>query len=188
MQDISIINPRLNPGMYSTVHAQRYKNIALIDPICNTILMDERIAQIRALRGLGPRSQGLHKGALIANSEIDDSMQHLSKDGSQEQRYYERRSKVKESDRQIAEINISHDGNFAVAVCLALDQPDLESKTERVIDNGDWLPIHEPQWGDEGWFSKDKVSEDDASSDAETTKQAIKELFEGAEGRVPFLR
>ena len=76
--------------------------------------------------------------------------------------YIERRAKIDESERQIAEVNISHDGDTAVAVCMALDESIPEKRMERIIDNGRSLPIHEPQWGDKGWFPEDHIIENAA--------------------------
>ncbi len=164
MRDISIINPGLNPDVFRGDLAKTSKVIALIDPVVNNILMAECVAEIRALRGFGPRSQGLPRGPL--HSLRDYNMTTLSDTwekkstkgvnvGDGGQGYIERRGKVEESQRQIAEINISHDGDTAVAVCLALDQPEPDKTEEAIIDNGHFDPIHEPEWGDEGWFSND---------------------------------
>lgn len=189
MQDISIVSPRLNPSLWPIDQAKRYKTVALIEPVCETVLIDERVASIRALRGFGPRSAHLHKGALIAHAEIDETMQHLSGGEAKPAQYYERRSKVKGTERQVAEVNISHDGNFAVAVCMALDQPGPEVEAQRIVDDGEGLPIHEPQWGDEGWLDRDLVREVEESKDqrsSEKAKQALGDFFENE--KIPFLR
>ena len=80
------------------------------------------------------------EGQDLENSEVDKGV------------HYYRRSRVKESDRQVAEVNISHDGDYAIAVCMAFDprKPTVQEKT--IVDNGEGLSLHEPQWGDEGWL------------------------------------
>ena len=207
MQDVSIVRPRLAPGRIRLETAKSYKMHALIEPPCNTIVMDERVAKIRELRGFGARSVGLHKGGLMSRGEVDDLVEGEEKEKMQKPEHFERRSKVKESDRQVAEINISHDGDYAVAVCMASDPPGLETKPKRIVDKGEGDSIHEPQWGDEGWFELDEPSSDDQwlgmdkplddllgeseqSSDSEASKKAFKEAFESTAsgfGRIPFL-
>ena len=198
MHDISIVNPRLNPAMFPKEFALKNKAVALIEPVCNTILIDERVARIRALRGFGPRSRDFRKGALLTGEETDLAVTNAAanseafRDSPRLFRYFERRAKVEESERQIAEVNISHDGNAAVAVCMALDQP-VKAKGERIIDDGKWLPVHEPQWGDEGWFSKDNIfmdnpSEGEVSVNSDEYKDAMDGFFkQRSERKIPFL-
>lgn len=138
--------------------AKKSKVIALVDPMVNTILMDARVAEIRSLRGFGPRSQGFPKGALLTRRDHNMSNSSDTLENGSE-RYLERRAKIEESHRQIAEINISHDGDTAVAVCMALDQPKPETKEKVIVDDGRFDPIHEPEWGDEGWFSRDSIAD-----------------------------
>lgn len=68
-------------------------------------------------------------------------------------RHYQRRAKVAEEDRQVAEISISHDGEYAIATCIALDKA-ADDKEEKpiILDDGSGEPIHEPEWGDLGWI------------------------------------
>ena len=146
--------------------------------------MDERVARLRALRGFGPRSQKLRKDNLVTGSG------HASRDDqNQEPLYYERRSKVKESERQIAEVSISHDGSYAAAVCMALDEPATEASDQFVIDDGEGLPKHEPRWGDEGWFGRDKATDmtEDPTFDAEYYKNAIEDVLKTEKEKIPYL-
>ena len=67
---------------------------------------------------------------------------------------YVRRDRVKAEERQVAEMNITHDGDYVVAVCMAFDEA-CERKDEEIqpiVDNGVGDPIHEPVWGDEGFL------------------------------------
>ena len=57
---------------------------------------------------------------------------------------------VKEEDKRLADVSISHDGEYATAVCLALDE-EIEEVLEPVVDFGDSDPLHEPRWGDRGF-------------------------------------
>lgn len=194
MQDISVLVPRQNPHMWPIELAERQKPLALIEPPCKTILMDEKVAETRALRGFGPRSQGLQKGAPLVKSESNDPLLKSGGDRGKKEGYYERRSKVEESDRQIADLSLSHDGNNAIAVCMAFDEPSRSIKPERVIDDGKWLPIHEPQWGDEGWFAKDKFEYREDGPEygedmgvSKDIKEAVDDFFQSERQGVPFL-
>ena len=160
MQDISIIHQR-SPQAPNTIT----QLVALIDPICDTIEMDERVASERGLRGFGPRSQGLHKGALIGNADSSENVHTQDEKFIKKAPRFHRRAKIRSSDRQVAKINISHDGDYAIAVCMAFDPPGMKPDEKRIVDDGRGPPKHEPQWGDEGWF--DVVTE--AVSPAEET-------------------
>lgn len=63
---------------------------------------------------------------------------------------------VKAEDRQIVEANLSHDGGYAVAVCMAIDETRVEDDmdSEQITDDGSGDPIHEPLWGDKGFCEK----------------------------------
>ena len=186
MREISIIIPSHNPGMYPIESAKKSKPVALIDPPTNTILINDRVANIRSLRGFVSRSQDLRKDALVSRAEHDrlfkskrfaNDHSRSSQVESMGEDYIERRAKIDESERQIAEVNISHDGDTTVAVCMALDQSIPEKKLERIIDNGTSFPIHEPQWGDEDWFSNDYFAEATANGEASTDSQEESSLM-----------
>ncbi len=160
MQDISIVK---SPNSD--------KAIALIDPVCNVIQMDERVASLRGLRGFGPQSQGLRKGSLIGKDE-DVSVQVQGTIG----KHFNRRRKIKETERQTAEISISHDGEYAVAVCMAYDAPGLHPEGRRIVDDGTGPAIHEPQWGDHGWFDVDFMAKN-----VERRNGSMDDLLKGTE-------
>ena len=170
MHDISIIRQSSNQGKKVT----GTRLIALINPICDSIDIDERVASERHLRGFGPRSQGLHKGALIE----EHGVLHIHEQRSTVKAPHFRRSaKVRDSDRQIAKINISHDGDYAVAVCMAFDSPERQPERKIIVDDGTGPPKHEPQWGDEGWF--DPVDEQmEASEERRIEGTELKDLIE----------
>ena len=150
MQDISIVHLK-------TPSSKTRKAVALIDPVCNSVEMSEHVAASRGLRGFSPQSLRLRKGALLIKNEDDGMLQTLDKKTV----HFNRRRKIQESDRQTAEINISHDGDYAVAMCIAFDSPDLYPEGRHVIDDGTGPPMHEPQWGDDGWFSQDASKKDE---------------------------
>lgn len=148
MQDISILRAR--SGLSTAVG--QGKPFALIEPVCDTIEMDEGVAALRGLRGFGCRSQGLHDGALTSKSKSNNGMQEGERFESEERMFFQRRAKVNASDRQTAEISISHDGGLSSAVCMVFDPSGLQAEGERIVDDGKGPPMHEPRWGDEGWF------------------------------------
>ena len=151
MQDISIVRLK-NPS------SKGQKAVALIDPVCNLVEMNEHVAASRGLRGLTPRSHWLPKGTLLSTDENYESLQTHERKSI----HFNRRRKIQESDRQIAEINISHDSDYAVAVCMAFDSANPHSEGRRIVDDGTGPPMHEPQWGDEGWFRQDAILKDEA--------------------------
>lgn len=68
-------------------------------------------------------------------------------------RFFTRRAKIKEEERQVAEISITHEKEYAVAVCMALDErPKTEHSIEYIVDDGSGEPLHEPDWSDTGFL------------------------------------
>ena len=71
-------------------------------------------------------------------------------------RFFIRKARVKEEDQQIAEISISHDNEYAVAVCMALAEDSHSGDRPRwILDDGLGEPLHEPEWGDSGYLEAD---------------------------------
>ena len=171
MHEISVIQPRNRPVLFSLEDAQNLKIAALVDPPCNTILMDDRVAKLRSLRGFSQVSQGLHKDKQI---EV----------GSEP--YFSRRSKVNESERQMARISISHDKGYATAVCIALDRPFGEVRDRVIHDDGEGLPLHEPSWGDEGWFDQDKVDHEEEKVPG-YYRHAVEDVLNAKDAEIPYL-
>ena len=210
MQDISIIRPLLPHGSSSdTGTGGVQKLIALIDPPSDSIQMSERVATIRGLRGFGLHNRGLDKGVSVRKYELhkqaQDSMDRMVHRTS----YFHRRSRIKESDRQVAEISISHDGDYAVAMCMAFDPPGSAVREKTIVDQGEGSPLHEPQWGDEGWLDltdtgiergsiglekepavdmplDNLLEEPESQADPDALKKAFEEIFEHTS--VPSLR
>lgn len=198
MQDISIIRqPQPN-----TVE----KNlVALIDPVCDTVEFHARVATVRMLRGFGPGNSDLHKGPLGSTGrgkgKAELMAERMAAEGQADEfqtgMHVDRRRKINECDRQIAKVNISHNGEYAVAVCMAFDTPNHSAESNRMIDHGNGAPIHEPQWGDEGWLIREPMeggkewrhlSLDDlldppqTSTNTDTYECALKEEFEEEDG------
>ncbi|KAL2047053.1 hypothetical protein N7G274_001072 [Stereocaulon virgatum] len=190
MQDISIVLPtqRSNPLPGAN------KVMALIEPFCDTVRLSERVAGLRGLRGFHIQSQELPKSGSVYDNEMSEELQHQDQQTqTTKRRHFDRRTKVNESDRQIAEINISHDGDYAVAICMAFDPPGGQKRVQILSDNGRGNPKHEPQWGDEGWFDPhqekvvedmrmdDLVKESEDVNDPEAFKEAFRLAFVDSE-------
>ena len=58
---------------------------------------------------------------------------------------------VTEKERQTVDISISHDGDYAIAICLAVDDVQ-EQDLEPITDKGIGDAIHEPEWRDRGFL------------------------------------
>ena len=182
MQEISIVHiPHQD--------SKNRKTTALIDPVCNRIEMHERVAKLRGLREFTSQTQGLRKAAFPTRGESKEIRQGHEKQSS----HFNRRRKIKDFERQCAEVNISHDGEYAMAVCVAFDSPNLHPEGRPVFDNGSGSPLHEPQWGDRGFFNYDDWSQGEEgsdvaleassedpipSADTETYEKAIRKLLE----------
>ena len=147
--------------MHSPEFAKEDRLIALIDPPTDIILMDERVAQLRGLRGFGYQSLNLSKSELLTNMERNLRVQSKTtgdqvpegaamKSGGKQ--FYKRRAKIDESQRQVAQISITHDGDMAVAVCMASDEPSPAKEPKSIVDDGTSPPMHEPQWADDDFL------------------------------------
>ena len=66
---------------------------------------------------------------------------------------YRRRRLIRDEERQEADLSISHDGEYAFAVCLALNEEvdSIGHEDKPVLDDGSGPPIHEPEYGDTGF-------------------------------------
>lgn len=161
MNEISVVKAERDPN--------GSKPQVLIDPPSQTIMMDARVALLRGLRET--RYERMERNCLLKKKDsvqisIDQRLPHLR---NQPEVIYRRRALVKEGDRQIAEGNISHDSEYAVAVCMSFDQKfNIDDKNictafhqefksddeniEHVFDDGSGEPLHEPAWGDTGFL------------------------------------
>lgn len=121
----------------------------LIDPPSATITMDARVASLRGLRNL--RLSRIGRTEPKASESLTGDLSDDTLVGSKT--IYQRNALVKEEDRQVAEGSISHDGDFAVATCMALNETrDHSDKSiSTIVDDGSGDPIHDPFWGDEGF-------------------------------------
>ena len=160
-QEISIIDPRGAVVEVEVEAENRYNLNAVIDPPVRSVQMDQRVAVLRGLRTFrgdeegadvvagqaeraDPFTTGNSQGPLVHSERLRIPMH-----GS----YLIRRSLVKDEDRKIAELSITHEDTVAVAVCMAWHDPSEEmiGKLEPIVDDGTGEPIHEPVWGDRGF-------------------------------------
>lgn len=114
----------------------------LIDPPCRVVMMDARVASLRGLRETKIERRG-RSGLHTTQNSVDEP----------EDSIYKRRARIRMEDRQTVEGNISHDGDYAVAVCMAFEEKSNGGgNAEPIFDHGSGDPFHEPAWGDDGFL------------------------------------
>lgn len=135
--EISLLAPHHRPDLFAGEQINAAKVAAFVDPPTDTILMTGDVAETRGLRGFTDASRHLARGVTQAE---------------QGKLYYARRAKVWDSRRDRLEVSISHDGQYATAVCIAPNPPLGEKLGKVVVDDGRGPSKHEPDWDDDGWF------------------------------------
>ena len=136
--EISIVVPSNHPDIFAQGISSQTKTVALIEPMTDTVWMDHIVAEKRGLRGFTPQTLHLGKG----------SVRH--KDGKS---YFTRRAKVESCAREVAQVSISHDGDYASAVAILADLAPPQLFKQEIIDKGEGLAIHEPIWSDRDWMT-----------------------------------
>ena len=139
----------------------------LVDPPRQKIVMDEGVAKLRGLRCLSEDTtpnpvpnHPEHFYGEIWNGEFVETRNREAK------KFFTRRARIEEQDRQLAEVSISHDGEYAMAVCIALDEEVSKAQQKPlIIDKGSGDPLHEPEWADKGWISPTDVDDEDVYRD-----------------------
>ena len=153
--DISILPPATG-GL--KVSGKTTKPRMLIDPPRRIVKMDIETAIARGLRETVLNQKDRKVLTVGTLSKADgtasegDTMRTRPPSSRQStlRHSIDRRHLVKEEDKQLADLSISHDGDYAIAVCMALDEG-IDEHTEPCIDDGTGEAIHEPEWGDEGF-------------------------------------
>ncbi|MCJ1284491.1 hypothetical protein MMC26_003823 [Xylographa opegraphella] len=144
---VSIVVPPVEPdGEYRGT----IKPIVLISPPTRLVIMNTLTAEKRGLKDVASeRNQAASSRAL---TEVPLRIRTLAQNlGFRiEEPLFLRQVMIKEEDKRLADVSISHDGEYATAVCLALDE-EIEEVLEPLADFGDGDPLHEPQWGDRGF-------------------------------------
>lgn len=115
------------------------------------------MALSRGLIGVSPETSD--EAMLVGSSEtisghfIDGKF--IRERGTGAKRFVLRKRLVKMDDRQVAELSISHDGPYVIAVCMACDEEVKELEGPIYLaDDGSGDPMHEPIWGDRGWLEE----------------------------------
>ncbi|MCJ1230951.1 hypothetical protein MMC12_007625 [Toensbergia leucococca] len=156
--DISIISGSPDPSGSKDrkQKTNKMKPYALIDPPSRTVMMSQATACKRMIREESYRTEAnsVFYREIVKGRFTEDQCASVIGDDREDKIFIKRRMLVKEDDRQIAEINISHDGDYAVAVCMALDE-EVEDQDDDIwtVDDGTGDPNHEPEWGDEGFLT-----------------------------------
>lgn len=154
LNDISILYPEPSGIERSNSSTNQKKLHALIAPeITKMVVMTSPVAKIRGLlerQSRFPHVYGeVNGGQFVRRSEPNKHDMLTAETG----KFWVRGLRIKDDERQIAEINISHDHDYAVAVCMALDEKaSSEGPLDYIVDDGSGECIHEPEWGDEGWL------------------------------------
>ncbi|KAI4110543.1 MAG: hypothetical protein LQ339_001409 [Xanthoria mediterranea] len=144
LKDISIVRCNSHGGIH-----------ALIAPEHTTdILMSPEVATKRGLSA-AQSPDGSVLGQIVNGHHTQTVPRHRF-----ESPFYLRKAKIKDEDQQIAEISISHDNGYAVAICMALVEGSHSKNRSQIVDDGLGEPLHEPEWGDVGYL------EDADSSDS----------------------
>ena len=119
--------------------------------------MKVQVAISRGLQGFDPGKplavQSPKSAEAISGEVVEGNF--VPGTGASTKQFVLRKRLVQEKDRQVAELSISHDGPYATAVCMALDQESEDFGTPVfILDDGSGSPLHEPIWGDRGWLSE----------------------------------
>ncbi|KAL8720276.1 MAG: hypothetical protein Q9225_002844 [Loekoesia sp. 1 TL-2023] len=155
LSDISILHPALSGKEDSGGWSNRQKLHALIAPDPPfMVAMDSKVAKLRGLFERQTRFPNVYGtmigGHLVRVPKPDNQNVSTAQNG---RKFFVRGARVKDQEQQIAEISISHDHDYAVAVCMAIDERTRSRDTiEYIVDDGSGEPLHEPEWGDEGWL------------------------------------
>ncbi|KAL8726254.1 MAG: hypothetical protein Q9181_006123 [Wetmoreana brouardii] len=161
VHDISIVLPVIPPRVPKSKRS--YKVHALVAPRnTKNIVMDPQVAEKRGLSAtppFGPTIYGNMANGQFVRAPHDVRREEIANHSQHPFRL--RKAKLETDQPQVAEISISHEKKYAVAMCVALDeQLDGPSDIEYVLDDGTGEPLHEPLWGDEGWLVEDENAAD----------------------------
>ena len=152
-RDISILPP--TDRILDQNPKPEQKPSVLIQPVPQYVVMETRVAISRGLAGFSsdkPDGYTRPGSSETISGEILDG-HFVPGTGPNTRMFVSRKRLVKEEERQVAELSISHDGPYVVAVCMALDEEVKDSGSlGYVIDDGSGDPMHEPEWSDRGWL------------------------------------
>lgn len=149
-QDIHVLGG--GDDAFAPANPGQFKPLLLVDPPRNIVWIREDIAGHRGLRGYNDMTKfsapsacyyGRIENGVFVQERTDDA-----------KKFFKRQTKIEDEDRQCAELSITHDGEYAIAVCMACtEQFDSKDQKPALVDDGSGNPLHDPQWGDEGFLS-----------------------------------
>ncbi|KAL9107848.1 MAG: hypothetical protein Q9187_008372, partial [Circinaria calcarea] len=161
-RDISIL-----PPLPTTSGPTVNKPIALIDPPRRIVKMSRDVARIRGLtdginasRSSNPEKSSTLTGAWARWNHDSTSITTPSPSPTRSSKTPSSRPTnlkpstrflaLQSSDRQVVDISISHEEDYAMAVCLAPSDltEDPVAELQAIIDHGSGEAIHEPELGD----------------------------------------
>ncbi|MCJ1403970.1 hypothetical protein MMC11_007193 [Xylographa trunciseda] len=144
---ISIVVPSIKAD---SEYGGTVKPIILISPPTRLVVMNTLTASKRGLKGAVSEENQASSSHVL--SEVTPKMRTFARKIGfpTDEPLFVRHLSVKEEDKRLADVSISHDGGYATAVCLALDE-EIEEILEPLVDSGDGEPLHEPKWGDRGF-------------------------------------
>lgn len=146
---------------------------ALVDPPSENVLIHEGAAKARGLLGYGDKENNVCR----LSDRFGPSLYGIVRNGkyvetepSAGERFLKRRLRIPAEERQMAQVSISHDGDYATAVCIALDEPFVRRDGQSsIIDDGSGDSFHEPEWGDTGWLGLSQDEQERALAHYEMT-------------------
>ena len=122
-----------------SMSASSQSPIALISPTKRYILMDENVAKERGLNLTFPTKSETNRDHFRAYCK----QAGLPKSYADSAKIHKRSAIHDDNDIQEAKISISHDGEYATAVCIAVDAGE-PSYPDVTIDAGAGPPMHSP--------------------------------------------
>ncbi|MCJ1383966.1 hypothetical protein MMC17_007080 [Xylographa soralifera] len=131
-------------------HRGTVKPMILISPPTRPVIMNTLTAAKRGLKGVASENKKAASPRALAKVAPKISTFAQEAGFQIDEPLFLRQLSVKEADKRLADVSISHDGGYATAVCLALDE-EIEEDLEPIVDSGDGDPLHEPNWGDRGF-------------------------------------
>ena len=151
--DINVLRGWHDP--YTPENPGQGKPSLLVDPPRDVVLVHEDIARHRGLCGFNDFTEFLERKLAHDTCYYGRIVNGIFVEGrtGDEEKFFKRRAKIADEDRQCAELSITHDGEYAMAVCMAcVEGGDSKQQKPPIVDDGSGDPLHEPEWGDEGFF------------------------------------
>jgi hypothetical protein len=127
------------------------KPLLLIDPPNPRISMTKKVALQRGLRIVTTTPTTTITTTTIP---LTEESEHVGGRISEEDsKLWWRRRKIHMHERQLADLSISHDGEYAFAVVQVLNEVNTDTGEDPavIVDDGTGESIHEPELGDLGF-------------------------------------